>query len=82
MMRRTPSDEMWSLIEKALYKNDMKKKDLALRTGFHVNTVAQDAKRPARIPLGRLLMYFDVLNIPINSILKTVSSEISCNGGA
>ncbi len=81
MMRRTPSDEMWRLIEGALYKNDMKKKDLALKTGFHVNTVAQDAKRPARIPLGRLLMYFDVLNISINSILKTVSNEVSNKDG-
>lgn len=80
-MRRTPSDEMWRLIEGALYKNDMKKKDLALKTGFHVNTVAQDAKRPARIPLGRLFMYFDVLNISINSILKTVSNEVSNKDG-
>lgn len=76
-MRQTPSRVVWSVIEAAIYKNHIHKKDLADRIGVHQNTVTNDSKDPDRIPLGRIWLYCDALGIKTDSFVKSLSSSIA-----
>lgn len=74
MIMKTPSSEVWGMIESSLYKNRMCKKDLAKIAGVHPNTVSRDSAYPERMPIGRMWMYFRALNLPVDQVIRAMAS--------
>lgn len=74
---KTPSRTMWSLIDAARRKSDIRMADLAKLVHVHPNTVTADAANPDRIPQGRLWLYCTATGLPIEKIIKEATTQFA-----
>lgn len=73
---RTPSQIMLDMI---ICSMDIRKESatsLAAKMNVHRNTVMRDFQCPEGIPQDRLWMYFTVLDIPIDSVLRPIAQQM------
>lgn len=71
----SPETKMWGIIENAKYTKNLTDSDLSLLTGVSERTVRGDRNNPGKIPLNRLLKYFEVV-MTSNQFVTMIESSI------
>ena len=73
----TPSQCMANIIRSAMTLREESVGTLADKMHTHRNTVQNDLKDPDRIPQWRLWMYFTVLDIPLETVMRQVAGQFA-----
>lgn len=71
----SPEMKMWGIIESEKYKKSLTDSDLSILAGVSERTVRSDRENPGKIPLNRLLKYFEVV-MTSNQFVTMVESSI------
>lgn len=69
---KTPARIMWAIIAAEMQLQCITQKALAKRIGKSESLVSDDARDPDRIPQWRLWLYFAVLGIDAETVLRPV----------
>lgn len=71
----SPEMKMWGIIESEKYKKSLTDSDLSILAGVSERTVRSDRENPGKIPLNRLLKYFEVV-MTSNQFVTMIESSI------
>lgn len=71
----SPEMKMWGIIENEKYKKSLTDSDLSILAGVSERTVRSDRENPGKIPLNRLLKYFEVV-MTSNQFVTMIESSI------
>lgn len=72
---RTPARIIWDMIAAEMIRQQMTQGELAKRAHVNPCTVTTDGKDPEKIPMHRVWLYFAILGIDANKVLRPLAME-------